>query len=328
MARNSKKVLVTGGAGFIGSEVVKQLLQRGYRVRVADNLSKKEARVPEECDFFNVDLTDGKQAEEVMEGMEYCIHLAAKIGGIGYFHKYPATILSENNKLYSAVFEAAVKTKIKRIVYISSSMVYESTDKFPSSEEDLHHIPPPVSPYGFSKLVGEWYCKSFQDQYGLDYTILRPFNAYGINEAPEVEVGYAHVIPDLIRKVLSNQYPLEILGNGEQTRCFTHVSDLARGIIMAMESEKAKNQDFNLGSEEEVKIIDLAKLIFSLWNSGKEFRVKFIEGFKHDIRKRVPSSEKARKYLGWQQTKVFEEQLPQIILWVRTYMNKDAELKN
>ena len=140
-----KRVLVTGGAGFIGSEVVKQLIEKGYKVRVADDLSKREAKVPKDCEFIKVDLTDSKGAERALKNIDLCVHLAAKIGGIGYFHKYPATILSENNKLYSAVFEAAVKNKIERLLYLSSSMVFESTDRFPSKEDDLNKIPPPIS---------------------------------------------------------------------------------------------------------------------------------------------------------------------------------------
>lgn len=311
------KVLVTGGAGFIGSEVVKQLLGKGYKVRVADDLSKKEAKVPKNCEFLKIDLTDKNQALKALKGIDYCIHLAAKIGGIGYFHKYPATILSENNKMYSSVFEAAVKNKIKRIIYLSSSMVFESTKSYPSKEEDLNKIPPPVSAYGFSKLVGEWYCYAFNDEYGLKYTIIRPFNAYGVNEKPEKEVGYAHVIPDLIKKILDGQYPLELLGDGKQTRCFTHVSDIANGIIMAMESTKAENEDFNIGSEEEIKMIDLAKVIFKLCKPKKPFKVKYVPGFKYDIRRRVPSSNKALRILGWSQRKKLENELPRIINWIK-----------
>lgn len=311
------KVLVTGGAGFIGSEVAKQLLKKGYQVRVADDLSKLEAKVPKSCEFLKVDLTDKKAALRAMDGIDYCIHLAAKIGGIGYFHKFPATILSENNKMYSAVFEAGVAKKIKRIIYLSSSMVFESTKHFPSKEEDLVMIPPPVSAYGFSKLVGEWYCHAFKDEFGLNYTIIRPFNAYGINESPGDEVGYAHVIPDLIKKILSGQYPLELLGNGRQTRCFTHVSDIARGIIMAMESKKARNEDFNLGSEKEIKMLDLAKLLWKLCGVKKPFKVKHVEGFKYDIKRRVPSSKKAREILGWKSQKSFSKELPVIIEWIK-----------
>lgn len=314
------KVLVTGGAGFIGSEVVKQLLKKGYQVRVADDLSKLEAKVPKSCEFLKVDLTDKKAALRVMDGIDYCIHLAAKIGGIGYFHKFPATILSENNKMYSAVFEAAVEKKIKRMIYLSSSMVFESTKDFPSHETDLAIIPPPVSAYGFSKLVGEWYCHAFKDEFGLNYTIIRPFNAYGINEAPGEEVGYAHVIPDLIKKILSGQYPLELLGNGRQTRCFTHVSDIAAGIILAMESEKGENEDFNIGSEKEIKMIDLAKLLWKKCNVKKSFKVKYVTGFKYDIKRRVPSSRKAAKILGWKPKKRLEKELTVIIEWVRNIL--------
>lgn len=316
----STRVLVTGGAGFIGSEVVKQLLEKGYQVRVADDLSKLEAKVPKGCEFLRVDLTDKRAALKAMEGMDYCIHLAAKIGGIGYFHKYPATILSENNKMYSSVFEAAFEEKIKRIIYLSSSMVFESTKIFPSKESDLSKIPPPVSSYGFSKLIGEWYCRAFHDEHGLNYTIIRPFNAYGINEAPGEEVGYAHVIPDLIKKILSGQYPLELLGDGKQSRCFTHVSDIARGIILAMESEKAINEDFNIGSEKEIKMLDLAKLLWKKCAIKQPFKVKYVKGFKYDIKRRIPSSRKAKKVLGWKVKNNLENELPAIIDWVRSMM--------
>lgn len=315
------KVLVTGGAGFIGSEVVKQLLGSGYSVRVADDLSKLEAKIPAKCEFFRVDLTNKQSALKVMQGVNYCIHLAAKIGGIGYFHKYPATILSENNKMYSSVFEAAVENKIKRIIYLSSSMVFESTNSFPSKEEDILKIPPPVSAYGFSKLVGEWYCRAFRNEFGLNYTIIRPFNAYGINETPGEEVGYAHVIPDLIKKILDGQYPLELLGDGKQTRCFTHVSDIACGIIMALESPKAANSDFNIGFEKEIKMIDLAKLLWKKCNVKKPFKVKYIPGFKYDIKRRVPSSKRARMLLGWKPQKRLEDELLEIIAWIKA--NKD-----
>lgn len=313
------RVLVTGGAGFIGSEVVKQLLTKGYQVIVADDLSKKEAKVPDECKFVKIDLTNKLDTLSLFKGVDYCIHLAAKIGGIGYFHKYPATILSENNKLYSSVFEAAVANKIKRIIYVSSSMVFESATKFPSKEEDLKEIPAPFSSYGFSKLIGEQYCVAFKEEYGLDYTICRPFNAYGINEAPGEEVGYAHVIPDIIQKCLNGQYPLEILGSGNQTRCFTHVSDLARGIILAMESHKAINEDFNFGSEKEIKMIDLAKMIFELCGPNKPFKVKHVKSFKYDVKKRVPSAKKAKRLLGWEQKVNLLDELPNVIDWIKTF---------
>lgn len=311
------KFLVTGGAGFIGSEITRQLLDLGYSVRVADNLSKKDASVDDRAQFLKLDLTIPEETEEAFEGIDIAINAAAKIGGIGYFHKYPAAILSENNKIYSSTFEAAVKAKIKRLVYISSSMVFESTDKFPSSEDDLDKIPPPVSSYGFSKLSGEWYCRAFWDEYQLPFSICRPFNAYGINEFPEKEIGYAHVIPDLVRKILWGQYPLELLGDGQQTRCFTHVKDIARGVIAVALSQKGKNQDFNIGSDQEIKIVDLARKIWQTMDVKKPFSVKFIPGFKFDIKRRVPNIQKIRSMIGWKPEVKFEQGLAEVVLWLK-----------
>ena len=311
------KFLVTGGAGFIGSEIVRQLLSSGYYVRVADDLSKKDALVDPRADFVRVDLTNNQKTKEVFKNIDICINAAAKIGGIGYFHKYPATILSENNKLYSSTFEAAVKAEIERMVYISSSMVFESATSFPSKEEDIEKISPPVSSYGFSKLTGEWYCHSFWDQYKLPYSICRPFNAYGVNEFPEREVGYAHVIPDLVRKIILDQYPLELLGDGKQTRCFTHVSDIARGVIAVATQSRGENEDFNIGSNKETKMIDLARKIWQVMGIKKPFKVKYVKGFKFDIKRRVPNVEKIKRLINWEQNVKFEDGLKEVVLWLK-----------
>ena len=321
------KFLVTGGAGFIGSEIVRQLLAKGHAVRVADNLSKKDATIDSRAEFFKVDLTEPKQTRPVFEGIDICINAAAKIGGIGYFHRFPATILSENNKIYSSTFEAAVKSKIQRMVYISSSMVFESASKFPSKEEDLLKIPPPVSSYGFSKLSGEWYCHSFWGQYKLPFSICRPFNAYGVNEFPEREVGYAHVIPDLIRKIMTGQYPLELLGDGQQSRCFTHVSDIADGIITVALNTNGKNEDFNIGSDKEIKMIDLAQTIWQVMDEKRPFKVKFTNGYEFDIKRRVPNVQKIERLIGWKPKIKFELGLKEVVAWLQKQKN-DGKLKS
>jgi len=318
------RILVTGGCGFIGTEVVKQLLAKGHQVIVADNLSKPESKVKEGYTFKKVDLTDKQATSEAFKDIDICVNLASKIGGIGYFHKYPATIISENNKIYSNTFEAAVKHNIKRMIYISSSMVYESTDRFPSKESDITSIPPPISSYGFSKLCGEWYCNAFHDEYSLPFSICRPFNAYGINEFPGQEIGFAHVIPDIIKKCLAGQYPIEMLGDGQQSRCFTHVTDLASGIITVMEHPKALNQDFNISTKEEIKMIDLARKIFAICNPDKEFKVKFVPAFKHDVQRRIPDTSKMRQLLGWEAKISLEKGLPEVVNWLKDAIKNKA----
>lgn len=316
--RASPLIVVTGGCGFIGSEVVRQLIDRGYRVRVIDDLSKPESAVRSgEYEFLHADLTDPTVARRALDGATSCVHLAAKIGGIGYFHKFPAAILSENNKLYSAVFEAAVEVGVQRFVYVSSSMVFESAEQFPCREKDLSSTAIPESAYGFSKLIGEWYCRAFAEERGLRYTICRPFNAYGINEFPGEEIGYAHVIPDLIKKALSGQYPLELLGDGEQTRCFTHVSDIARGIVLAMEHPAAVNEDFNIGTSAETRIRDLAEQIWRLCGRVEPLRVRLVTPFVHDVRRRVPDVRRARAVLDWEPAVRLEDGLREVVAWLQ-----------
>ena len=310
-------ILVTGGAGFIGSTVVRELLARKHKVRVIDNMSKPSSRVPEGVEFVRADLADREAARQAMRGVRACINLAARIGGIGYFHRLPATILSENNLIYSNTFEAAVEHKIERMIFVSSSMVFESAHTFPSREDELLKLPPPFTAYGFSKLVGEWYCRAFYDQYGLPYTICRPFNAIGPEEEAGDEVGEAHVIPDLIKKVLSGQSPLELLGDGKQTRCFTHVRDIARGIVMALESSAAEDEDFNLSSAVETRILDLARRIWDLCRPGTPFRVQSVPSFQYDVQRRVPEVGKAAQRMNWRAEISLEEGLEEVVRWQR-----------
>jgi len=306
-------ILVTGGCGFIGSEVVRQLLAKGHTVRIADNLSKPSAKPIPGAEFVRADLASPEAARAAMRGVKVCVNLAARIGGIGYFHRLPATILSENNQIYSSTFEAAAAEGVDRMVFVSSSMVFESATSFPSREDELLKLPPPFTAYGFSKLIGEWYCRAFHEQHGLKYTIVRPFNAIGPEEEAGENVGDSHVIPDLVKKIRGGQYPLELLGDGTQTRCFTHVTDIARGLVMAMESDKAVNEDFNLGNAEEITMLDLAQRLYALCGDGRPFKATYVPGFPSDIRRRVPDGSKAERLLGWTPRVTLEEGLREVV---------------
>lgn len=311
-------IIVTGGCGFIGREVVARLVARGDDVVVVDDLSKPESAAPAGARFVRHDLTDAAGTRAIFAQARRCVHLAAKIGGIGYFHRWPATILKENDRIYASVFEACAHHRYERIVYVSSSMVFEKATRFPSKESDLGDTPSPLSAYGFSKLSGEWYCRAFRDESGLPYTIVRPFNAYGVNEAPGEEVGEAHVIPDLARKLLEGQDPVEILGDGQQTRCFTHVSDIARGIELALGSPRAVDEDFNISTAEETSVLDLVRMLGEIVRPEQPLRIRHVPAFRHDVRRRVPDVTKAREVLGFEARVRLRDKLPEVVQYVAT----------
>ena len=309
-------IAVTGGAGFIGSRVVDRLLELDQSVRIIDDLSKGQQETRADCEFVRADLTHPEDALRALEGVETCVHLAAKIGGIGYFHKYPATILSDNGLMLSSVFEAAAAHGTK-VIYISSSMVYERATQFPTPETAVMESPPPITHYGFSKLVGEYFCRAFNEEHGVPIVICRPFNAYGPGEFGEDEPGIAHVIPDLVKKVLRGDHPLEIFGSGNQTRCFTYVEDVADGICRAGLDAKAEGEDFNVGVSTPVAIKDLAAEIWELCDRKEPFELSHIEPLTHDIQTRVPDTSKIESLLGWRPQVELTEGLRLTIAWIR-----------
>jgi UDP-glucose 4-epimerase len=314
------RVLVTGGAGTIGTAVVRRLLRDGdFEVRVSD---QREAPgwMAERCDVHTGDLRVLDEARAATEGCTHVIHLAAIVGGIGNFHKLPHTLLEVNNALYNGVFRAALDARVERLVYVSSSMVFENATQFPTTEEHVRECPAPWSAYGFSKLAGEVYCRALSDEHGLPYTICRPFNAYGPGEVPDPEPGIAHAVPDLIKKVLAGQQPLEIFGSGKQTRTLTHVDDIADGVVTAMSHPAAENEDFNISASDERTVAEIAEIIWeACGRDPADFELKHLPSFEVDVQRRWPSVEKARRLLGWEARIDIRDGIRTTVEWLREH---------
>ncbi len=239
------KILVTGAAGFIGGYLVEELLQAGHAVIGLDNFSKygpvKQAALEHRgYRFVQGDAKDVGLLESLAADVDQIVAGAARIGGISYFHEFAYDLLSENERLTAAVFDAAIhafqRGTLKKINVISSSMVFENATAWPTPEGEQRRCPPPHSTYGFQKLATEYYAQGAWEQYKLPYTIVRPFNCVGVGErralskkeilSGNVRLAMSHVVPDLIQKVLKGQDPLHILGDGGQVRHYTYGADL------------------------------------------------------------------------------------------------------
>jgi nucleoside-diphosphate-sugar epimerase len=206
-------------------------------------------------------------------------------------------------------------------------MVFESADQWPSYEGQQREIPPPVSSYGFQKLAVEYFAQAAWDQYQLPFTIVRPFNCVGIGESRalgdeqimsgNIRLAMSHVVPDLVQKVLKGQDPLHILGSGEQVRHYTYGGDLAAGIVTAMEHPDALGEDFNLSTSESTTVLQLAELIWrKIKGPDVPLRIVHDEPFAHDVQRRVPSTEKAKRVLGFEATTSLDQMLDEVIPWI------------
>jgi nucleoside-diphosphate-sugar epimerase len=312
------RVLVTGASGTIGTAVVRRLLSDpAYEVRVSDHRSAPQW-MREACEVHTGDLRELAEALKATSGCAQVIHLAAIVGGIGNFHRLPHTLTEVNNALYNATVRAALECEVERFVYVSSSMVFERAEVFPTPEEYLLDCPVPRSAYGFSKLTGEVYCRAAHEEHGLPYTICRPFNAYGPGELPDPEPGIAHAVPDLIAKTLAGQRPLQIFGSGEQTRTLTYVDDIADGLVIAMSSPAGLNEDFNISSAHELTVAEIARIVWEACGQDPDdFELEHLPSFTVDVQRRWPSVEKARKLLGWEAGVDVREGIALTVRWLR-----------
>jgi UDP-glucose 4-epimerase len=315
---STARVLVTGGAGTIGKAVVRRLeRERDLAVRIVDyRLEGGEAS--EGSEAFQADLRDLASARRAVAGCARVVHLAAIVGGIANFHKLPYTLLEANNALYNSLFRASIEQRVERFVYVSSSMAFERAQEFPTTEESLERTLTPRSSYGFSKLSGEYYCRAAHDEFGLPYSIVRPFNAYGPGELPGHEPGIAHLVPDLIERCLRGERPLPIFGSGEQTRTLTHIDDIADGIAAALTHPAALGEDFNVSANEELTVKEIAAIVWEACsNDPAELELEHLPSFEVDVQRRWPSTEKARRVLGWEARIGPREGIADTVRWFR-----------
>jgi UDP-glucose 4-epimerase len=287
--------------------VIPHLLLHGHTVRGVDNHFRYGRQdQPRTYEFIEGDLGDPEVADQAARGVDAIIQAAARIFGVRGFHKYPADIISSDLELHFNVLRAALKHDVRRVAYISSSMVYERCMRVPSREEDIDSSPPPNTAYGMSKLAGERTSRAFAEQYGIEYVIWRPFNVITPRERADAEQGISHVFADFLQAiVVQRANPLPILGDGEQVRCFTWIDDVASAIAQHSFSPQTRDQVFNLGGTEPIRMKDLALRIFVLAQDLGLRPLNEQLGFEHlpvpddDVRIRIPSIEKAKSVLGW-----------------------------
>ncbi|OAI51386.1 NAD-dependent epimerase [Planctomycetaceae bacterium SCGC AG-212-F19] len=330
------KILVTGSAGFIGGYLVEELLQAGHEVVGLDNFSKygplRQASLSHpRYRFVEGDAKDVALLRELVRDMDQVVAGAARIGGISYFHEFAYDLLAENERITAAIFDAAIAAlkdgKLQKINVISSSMVYENAQAWPTPEGEQRRCPAPGSTYGFQKLATEYYAQGAWEQYKLPYTIIRPFNCVGVGErraacekevlSGNVKLAMSHVVPDLVQKVLKGQDPLRILGDGQQVRHYTYGADLARGIRLCIEKPEAINQDFNISTDQSTTVIELAELIWTKLRPGDPFRYTSDPPYPYDVQKRVPATEKAARMLGYRATTSLSGMLDVVIPWIK-----------
>jgi UDP-glucose 4-epimerase len=329
------RVLVTGAGGFIAGYLVQELLDAGHEVIGLDNQSKYGVvrRSYDDHPRYRFVVGDAKDVDLLASLARDCDRLvagAAMIGGIAYFHAFAYDLIAENERITASTLDAAIQAfrdgRMRRIVVVSSSMVYESATTFPTAEGAQLTSPPPRSTYGFQKLATEYFADGARRQYGLPYTIVRPFNCVGIGErralrAAEMAEGnreqaLSHVVPDLVLKTLRGQDPLHILGDGGQVRHYTYGGDIARGIRLAMESPAAENDDFNISTSRGTTVLELAEIIWRKLRPDRPLRVVHDKPYEYDVQRRIPDVTKAKRVLNFEASTELDDALDEVIEWL------------
>jgi len=297
------KYLVTGGAGFIGSHLTEQLISRGDQVVILDNLStglsENLSTIKNKVEFVQGDILDKALVEKLISNSDYVVHLAAALGVLNIVNK-PLESLKSNLQGTEIVLEAANKYK-KPILIASTSEVYGKNDKVPLNEEDDRVIGHPLKSrwsYSEAKAIDESLAYFYFLEEGLQSRIVRFFNTVG----PRQLGNYGMVVPRFVNSALKGE-ALSVYGSGEQIRCFCHINDAVKGLLLVMDSEKAVGEVFNVGNNQQISIMELAKKVIEITGSKSTiekiaYEKAYPQGFE-DMQRRVPDISKIKQVLGW-----------------------------
>ena len=317
-----KRVLVTGGAGFIGSNVVDQLIALGAEVRITSygGLSAEEERnlsgIRNQVEVVPADLTKLDEAKAACANQDVVMNLAAHVGGIGYNKTHPATSFRDNIWISTVVLEAARLATVKRFLAVSTVAVYANKAPVPTPESfGFEGEPDPAkNGYGWAKRMAEFAGQAYATEFGMEVAIVRPSNAYGPRDRFDQNSG--HVIPSLIIRLANNEDPLIVWGSGNQSRTFIYVDDFARGLIQATENY-AVADPINICSSEETTIKALAEMI--LEEMGSTSKIEF-DTTKPDGQPRsAPSAAKAKEKAGFEAKVMLRDGIKQTIAWYREH---------
>ncbi|HEY2923206.1 MAG TPA: SDR family oxidoreductase [Candidatus Binatia bacterium] len=296
--------LVTGGAGFIGSHLVRRLVTEGGVVRVVDNLSTGQTTrledVRDSIEFIQGDLAEDRVSDEVVKGVDYVLHQAA-VPSVQRSVNDPVGTNRANVTATLNLLESCRRAGVRRLVYAGSSSAYGDTEVLPKVEE---MVPNPLSPYALQKLVGERYCKLYYELYGLETVSLRYFNIFGPHQDPHSE--YSAVIPKFITRLLANQ-PITIYGDGEQSRDFTFIDNVVEANLLALEAPTAAGKMCNIGCGERVTLNQLVALLEQ--QLGIKAQMNYAPPKVGDVRHSLADIERAKAILHYQPKITVEEGL-------------------
>lgn len=313
-----KKVLVTGGTGFIGSHVVEKLVASGAQVTVLDNLSngkiKNIAYLKDRVIFIKGDCARMQDAFKACKNKEIVMNLAARVGGIEYNRTHQGTMLHDNLGIATVMIEAARQAQVKRFLVVSSACVYPHDAIVPTPESEGFRGEPEETNggYGWAKRMAEKIGQYYAREFGMQVAIVRPYNAYGPRDHFDPETS--HVIPALIKRIMDGENPIVVWGSGTQTRAFLYVEDFAEGLILATE-QYAVGDPINIGTDEEISVGDLVKLIIRI--SGKKARVKFDVSKPDGSPRRNSDNTKAKMVTGFEARTLLAEGLVKTIKWYK-----------